>query len=456
MFNRLTNLRAAPRIAREITSVFPQAILTGRSEFWRIQLRIGPGAVAGFARIQHLRREARGANRVDQFAELFCRLFLTSASISCGAVALIAWLSVAAAGCPFCNAVKPTLSQQRDAAAVAVLAEAVDKPDSTSSRRQSFRIHSVLKGKKRLGSTDSLRIAPDAPLKEGSLGLLLAAGGEDATVDQLQWTAIPLDETAYAYVFRQPTLLIPSAERLKYFARYLENRNPLVADDALQEFAHASFDDTVQAARTLTMADLRRWLVDPQVPPERKGFYGLALGLAADAADRQSDEELLHRQIVAPASDFRAGFDGVLGGYLLLTGPKGLELLDSRYFANPKAAIGDVQHAMRALRFYHQFGHGIEPVRQAEALAHALDRPEFAADALTDLARWQYWPIVVRAAKLYERKDYADPVIQRAIVGYLKACPKPEAATALTHLRAVDPQGVAAAERWLEIFTGAK
>ena len=44
-----------------------------------------------------------------------------------------------------------------------------------------------------------------------------------------------------------------------------------------------------------------------------------------------------------------AGFDGLLGGYLLLTGPKGLELLDSRYFANPKAAIGDVEHAMRAL-----------------------------------------------------------------------------------------------------------
>ena len=93
-----------------------------------------------------------------------------------------------------------------------------------------------------------------------------------------------------------------------------------------------------------------------------------------------STKTLLHQQIVAPASDFRAGFDGVLGGYLMLTGPKGLELLESRYFANPKAAIGDVQHAMRALRFYHQFGHGIEPIHEAEVLAHVLDRPEFAAD----------------------------------------------------------------------------
>lgn len=385
------------------------------------------------------------------------RVVSSAAWIGCIAVAHVGWLTVAAAvACPFCNAVKPTLSQQRDAAAIVVLAEALDKPEAGASRRQSFRIHAVLKGKKRLDSTDSLRIAPDAPLKDGSLGLLLGSGADDAAVDQLQWTAIPLDEAAYAYVFRQPSLLGPSPERLKYFSRYLENRNPLVADDALQEFAHASFDDTVQAAQTLAMADLRRWLVDPQVPPERKGFYGLALGLATNDADRATNEDLLHQQIVAPASDFRAGFDGVLGGYLLLTGQKGLDLLDARYFANPKAAIGDVQHAMRALRFYHQFGHQIEPLRQAEALTHALDRPEFAADAITDLARWQYWPIVARVATLYERKDYADPLIHRAIVGYLKACPKPAAAAAIAHLRVVDPQGVAESEKWLEIFTGAK
>jgi hypothetical protein len=381
----------------------------------------------------------------------------SGAWIGCISVALVGWLAAAAAlACPFCNAVKPTISQQRDSAAIVVLAEAIDKPDTAASRRQSFRIHAVLKGKKRLDAAESFRISPDAPLKEGSLGLLLGSGADDATVDQLQWTAIPLDEAAYAYVFRQPSLLAPNPQRLKYFARYLENRNPLVADDALQEFAHASFDDTVQAAQTLSMADLRQWLVDPQVPPERKGFYGLALGLATDDADRATNEALLHQQIVASASDFRAGFDGVLGGYLLLTGQKGLDLLDARYFANPRAAIGDVQHAMRALRFYHQFGHQIEPLRQAEALTHALDRPEFAADAITDLARWQYWPIVARVAAIYEQKDNADPVIHRAIVGYLKVCPKPEAATALAHLRVVDPQGVAESEKWLEVFTGAK
>ncbi|HEX3998172.1 MAG TPA: hypothetical protein VHX65_06455 [Pirellulales bacterium] len=380
--------------------------------------------------------------------------------IICGAIGLLLCTAAVAGACPFCNAVKPTLAQQRDASAIVVLAEAVDKPSgapgSSDTRRQTFRVHSLLKGGKRLGKIESLRIVPDAPVKEGSLSLLLGSGADDTSLDQFQWTAIPLDETAYAYVFREPALLLPSGERLKYFARYLENRNPLVAGDSLEEFAHASFDDTVQAARTLSMADLRRWLVDPQVPPERKGFYGLALGLAPEPADRRVNEELLHRQIVAPASDFRAGFDGVLGGYMLLTGRKGLDLLDNRYFANPKAAIGDVQHAMRALRFYHQFGHGIDSNLEAEALSHALARPEFAADATMDLARWQYWPVEPRVAAIYTERGYGDAVTHRAIVGYLKACPKPEAAAALAHLRSVDPQGIAEAEKWLEIFNGAK
>ena len=44
--------RATATKGREITSVFPHALFAAHSEFWRIQLRIRPRAVAGFARIQ--------------------------------------------------------------------------------------------------------------------------------------------------------------------------------------------------------------------------------------------------------------------------------------------------------------------------------------------------------------------------------------------------------------------
>ncbi len=146
---------------------------------------------------------------------------LPSAWIGAGAAILAGWLTVAAVACPFCRAVRATLAQQRDASAVVVLVEATDKAtdkasetaggksDSSATRRQSFRIHAVLKGKKRLGEAESLRVAADAPIKEGSLGMLLASGADDASVQDLQWTAIPLDESAYAYVFREPALSAP-------------------------------------------------------------------------------------------------------------------------------------------------------------------------------------------------------------------------------------------------------
>src|SRR5262249_51790890 len=154
-------------------------------------------------------------------------------------------------------------------------------------------------------------------------------------------------------------------------------------------------------------------------------------------------------RIRANESDFRAGFDGVLAGYMLLAGRPALALIESRYLSDAKAADGDVRSTLKALRFYHEFGHDIPADRIATAEEHVLARPEFAAEAITDLARWQDWRVVERIAALYERKEYSGPFIRRAIVGYLKACPEPAAVTALEHLRERDPTGVAEVEKEL-------
>jgi hypothetical protein len=383
------------------------------------------------------------------------RLFVAACVGAALAFGFAVIFAAPARACPFCNAVKPTLAQARDAATAAFIAEA-GALDSTTGGKQAFLLHTALAAPQRWGKLETLRVTTDGPLKEGTLALLLGNGAADSDPERLQWTAVALDEASCAYVVRAPILREPPAKRLAYFAKYLEHANRLIAADSFLEFAHASFDDTVQAVPSLRMTDLRAWLVDKNVPPERKGFYGLALGLAATPDDRRQNEELLRGQILAPAVDFRAGFDGILGGYLLLTGPRGLELVESRYLANPQAANGDVRHAMRALRFYHEYGHGIPPLRQSEALAHVLDRPEFAAEAITDLARWQYWIVLPRLADLYQRKAYADPLIGRAIVGYLRVCPQAEAAKALEHLRRADPQGIADAEHYWEVFSSGK
>src|SRR6185295_19585956 len=201
---------------------------------------------------------------------------------------------------------------------------------------------------------------------------------------------------------------------------------------------------------------LRRWIVDEKVPQTRKGFYGLALGLANGVDDRRKNAEVLHGLILAPASDFRAGFDGVLGGYLLLEGKPGLKLIRDRYLANKDAADGDVRHALTALRFYHEFGRDIPAEQLLSAVRLLLVRPEFADGVVVDLARWQDWSVVQRVADMYGPKEFNSPSIRRAIVGYLTACPNKDAAIQLARLKQTDPTGVAEAERALSTPAGAK
>jgi hypothetical protein len=209
-----------------------------------------------------------------------------------------------------------------------------------------------------------------------------------------------------------------------------------------------------RVADQLPMDRLRTWVASSQVPEARKGFYGLALGLATSPADRRANEAVLARLIEEPADDFRAGFDGVLGGYLILTGERGLENIETRYLRNPKAAGGDVRHALTAVRFYHEYGKDISQERLRAALVPVLSRPEFAERVIVDLARWKAWDARVQIAVLYEQPAYSEAATRRAIVGYLLVCPDKDAAVDLDHLRKLDPSGVAAAEQVLSALGG--
>lgn len=351
-----------------------------------------------------------------------------------------------AAGCPFCTALKPTLSQQREAATAVALAEVV----GIGGKRAMFRIHRVLKGSSRPPGEVPFDADVGLPLKPGGLVILFGAG-DAKRFEDLAWSAVAVNETSYGYFSRAPLLRTPSDERLRYFARFLEHPDALISEDAYLEFGHAPYGEVARAHADLPMENMRAWLVDDAVRPEHKGFYGLALGLAVNEADRKANETLLRKLIDTPEDDFRAGFDGVLGGYLMLTGARGLEHVEARYFTDPKAAPGDVRHAMTALRFYHEYGQGrgVSEDRMSAALRHVLARPEFAEAAITDLARWKDWGSLATIAGLYQNEAYAQAGTRRAIVGYLLACPLPAAKQQLVQLRSVDPTGVSEAEQVL-------
>jgi hypothetical protein len=351
-----------------------------------------------------------------------------------------------AIGCPFCTAIAPSLAQVRETADVVALGEVND----AKLQPARFKLHRVAAGEDLLVDRDWLDTDVNLQVKPGELVLLFGTKQDDA----LKWIVVVVNETSAAYFFRAPSLRIAEPERLKYFASFLEHPDPTISEDAYREFGHARFESVSKVVDQIPNRRVQEWLLSDGVPQARKGFFGLVLGLAKTTEERRANIELLHKLIVDDDDDFRAGFDGVLGGYLLLTGEDGLKLIEDRILANPQSRVGDVYHAMTALRFYHEYGKEIPVERLRAALGRLLVRPEFAQPAITDLARWQGWEFCDRIADLYTKPGYGASEIRRAIVGYLRACPLPAAAKHLARLRTLDPTGIAQAEEVLRKVGG--
>lgn len=366
-----------------------------------------------------------------------------SASLRLGGLALFAsslYLNPAFA-CPFCTALKPTLCERRETAAVVVLAEFV----SGTEKVKTFRVHRSLSEKPWSGK-ETIEVAVDWQGKPGALAVLFGDGEPDAPPERLEWSAVGVNETSFAYLAQAPSLRKKGEERLAYFVRFLEHADATVADDVYQEFGHAPLEEVAKIADRLPFAKMREWLADREIPQERKGFFGVALGLATKEDDRRENLAVLQRVMDAKESDFRAGFDGVLGGYLLLAGEKGLAVIGQRYFADKQAAEGDVRHAISAVRFFYEHDRKIDRERFREALRPLVERPEFASAAILDLARWKDWSLAAKVAGLYDAKGYPQPSTREAVVAYLLACPERGAADARADIRRRDPEGAAAAE----------
>ena len=352
-------------------------------------------------------------------------------------LASILGFTTASLACPFCTALEPSLGQLRESATTVLLAEV-----KSTGEHPEFTLHKVLKPAGGPAPEGELTLTLDPSVKPGTLLLLFGTGQDPQRPGQLSWKAV--NETSYAYFARAPSRRQPSAKRLAYFVSYLEHAEPLVADDAYLEFGHAPFGEVEAIAAKLPMEKLRHWMEDARVPDARKAFYAMALGLAASDADRTANVRLLERLITAPGDDFRTGFDGLLAGYLMLEGDRGLAVIERRYLADPKARHGDVRHALTALRFCYEYCPGVDKPKLVRAARWLLKRSDFADQVVVDLARWQDWDCVEQVHALYSPE--ASVAMRRSVVGYLTTCPTPAARQALAQIRKSDPAGAKAAE----------
>ena len=353
----------------------------------------------------------------------------------------MAWLLMAQAilACPFCGPVGRPLAERRDAADLVLVGAAAGAAgrDAAGLMMQPLAPLAVLRGAAK-PPRDKIACRVDEPIT--GTGILFA----DRVAAGPRWEAIAADEALIAHVAAAPAVNTPSDRRLRWFADRLEHPNPAIAADAFAEFGRASFPAVRAVADAFDIRRLRDWLADDGVDRRRRGFYALALGLATATASRAEDRVVgraaLEKALAEPGDDRRAGFDGILAGALAAEGATGLDRLGSRGLFAPDTRPGDARHALAALRFaWECLADSIPRDRIAEATAALLFNPAVAADAAIDLARYGHWAEADRVAALWEMLGCDDPLVRRAVAGFLGSCPLPTARDHRERLAASDP-----------------
>ena len=199
----------------------------------------------------------------------------------------------------------------------------------------------------------------------------------------------------------------------------LEFPDPLVVHEAhieLNELRYVSYEELAAFAPQMSRAKLCQWITDPEIHPDRLALYGLMLGVCGN----ELDAELLRRIIIKQTDDFRIGIDGVMSGYLLLTGEQGLKLLDQTKIKNKQAPFSETYSALQAVRFMWSQAPGkIEKERLLLSVRFLLDHPEIADMVIDNLARWKDWSVQDRLMGLRLPDDYRGAAINRAIIRYM-------------------------------------
>jgi hypothetical protein len=342
------------------------------------------------------------------------RLMKWAVRLSVVFVLSVAWNS--ADSCPFCSAPSLTLSEQVSQADAVVLVKWVGgKPAKVSDAGSTeFEVVDIVNqpegGKLAKGSKINLTRYRSA--KPNDQFMLFGTKVEAA----IEWgSPLEVSKTAYDYMRNSPKPNLQADERLKYFLKYLETDDKMISDDAFGEFANAAYADVSKLSKEFPREKLRKWLNSKEVSPGRLGLYGMMLGLCGTPDDALMMEE----KIMEQTDEFRLGVDGIMGGYLLLTGDKGLTLLEQQKLTNPKAPFSETYAAMQALRFMWQYGDGrISADRLRESMRLLLDRPELADLVIADLSRMKDWSVQDKLMQMYDNESNI-PSVKRAIVRYM-------------------------------------
>ena len=371
------------------------------------------------------------------------------------AVLLMIGIAGRAAACPFCAAVSLTFAQEIAQSEAAVIARLVEPPPASALGpgaegplpQGKFAVVDVLKGEELLQAAGLLageQLIETILLEQKPVGSVFLIMGVEPP--KLLWSSpIAVSDRAVAYLKKLENLPESGADRLAFFQQYLEDEDDTLARDAYDEFAIAPYKD-VQALETrMDPTKLMQWIETPGVPSNRRRLYATMLGVCGTPADATRIERiLLGEDLGDDAADLRSGLDALIACYVVLRGPAGLDLIDKLFLDRKGRDVPftETYAAVMALRFLGEESDVVPRERVLESLRLLLNEPKLADLVIADLARWGDWSVIDKLTGIYAEATPENLFVREPIVNYMKACPLPEAKTALQKLEKIDPEAV--------------
>ncbi|QDS98838.1 hypothetical protein [Adhaeretor mobilis] len=417
-----------------------------------------------------------------------CRLFL----VLC--LFLANW-SASASACPFCSAVSQTLSQEIAEADVVVIAQLVNLPveaDPNSDDPAGLDLDDPDMGIAEFEVVEAIR-GDNPPVAGSTIEVVFFGSNEQKKSflisgiagSQIDWTtSLPLTNRGIEYVRQLGSLPEKGAERLAFFLNHLEDEDPLLAQDAYDEFGRAPYADVVEVGDQMNRQKLIRWIEDCQVGPTRRRLYLTMLGTCGQAEDIAILESLLlyddqqfkpgiavslammsntgpafgasvlNEMVKADVSRKQQCLDALIAAYLKLRGPDGLQLIEERFLTNPAAEYAHVYAAMMALRFHGEETDSLPRQRLLQSIRLLLDNEEIADQVIRDLARWEDWSVMDKLVEMFKASE-EDAWVRQPVISYLLAATEQHneiserASAALADLEQLDPQAVKRARSYM-------
>src|SRR4051794_18934882 len=242
--------------------------------------------------------------------------------LAAAAIALSGATYVAA--CPFCSVESQTLTEETRGADAVVLARLVKEAPPTANASDphsgvaTFRIVEVLHGQELLKGAKEIGVVFFGDSNREKTYLVNGIGK-----DKVDWTTpLPLSHAAIEYVKKLPNVAPNGADRLVFFQDYLEHEDPLLAQDAYDEFARAPYAELRELKPRMKHDKVVKWVTDPEVSPSRRRLYLTMLGICGSKADVPMLESMISSDYAAA----KPALEGLVSAAMTAGGPLGLPM----------------------------------------------------------------------------------------------------------------------------------